>query len=948
LGSLLKGDDGNFYGMTNKGGTFGYGTIFRMSATGAITILRQLNYNTDGGYPDGELIKGVDDYLYGVTTSGGATSYGTIFKISTSGDFSVIKSFNYAADGAHPYGHLTLAKDGNYYGTTYNGGANSVGTIYKLTPGGTFSVIHHMSLAADGGNSYSSLVEGSDGNLYGVAYYGGTYGYGTIFRVTTGGNLTLLKSLNASSDGGYPLSDLIQGKDGNFYGTASSYGPNGGGTIFKITAGSVFIVVKSLSYSADGSSPAGALTQNTDGTFYGMNRNGGTNSGGTIYKIANGVYSVIHAMQPKTEGGSSSGALVKGNDGNLYALAGSGGTYNIGTAFKVSTGGNFTLLATFDGAIMGNAPYNSLTKGKDSAYYATTTDGGAYNYGTIVKICGGSTTVLLSFNGNTTGGTPKGGLIQASDGNFYGTASVGGTNNAGVIFKITPGGNYSIVHNFNNSADGGTPQGNLIQASDGFLYGMNSGGGKNNVGTIFRVALGGAYTVVRHLTYATDGGNPVGSLVQANDGNLYGIMANGGKIFQLTLSGTFNVIHTLSGSEGSNATGSLIQGIDGNLYGTCSDGGINYSGTIFQVSLGGAYKVIKMLNATTDGRMPKGNLLQGPDGMLYGLTSIGGTYNTGTIFKITTGGNLTVLRHLNVVADGGNPYGSLIFAPVNNLVANPQSVTTDQDKAVNITLTGSGGSTLNYTIASQPKNGTLSGTGANRTYTPNPGYYGKDSFFFKAAIGCMASAPAKVSITVKQVASVNHAPVLDSIKNKSVIVNDTLKFKATAKDADTTQILTFSLTSAPAGAKINAKTGQFTWTPTITGTYTATIRVTDNGTPALYDEQAFTIKVKTATTGLNSDMPLSANTMKSDDTKLFSASLYPNPVHNTCNLQFNTAIETINIVIAGAKGSTVMNKQLQLHDASAASLDVTTLTPGMYFLTVQTPDKRQIIKFIKQ
>jgi len=306
-----------------------------------------------------------------------------------------------------------------------------------------------------------------------------------------------------------------------------------------------------------------------------------------------------------------------------------------------------------------------------------------------------------------------------------------------------------------------------------------------------------------------------------------------------------------------------------------------------------------------------------------------------------------VLRHLNLITDGGNPYGSLIFAPVNNLVAKPQSVTTTQDSAVAITLSGSGGSPLSYTISTQPKNGKLSGTGANRTYTPNPGYAGADSFFYKVNIGCMASAPAKVKITVQGTTVVNHAPVLDSIPNKTVQLPNTLKFKATASDVDTMQTRTFSLINAPAGAAINASTGLFTWTPAATGTYYATIRVTDNGSPALYDEQTFTIKVKPAALTLNSSAALNDAQLKSEE-PLFNVSLYPNPVHTTCNLQLTTAAETIAVTIADAKGSVTMHKQLYLGGASSTSLDVSTLASGMYFLTVQTNNSQQTIKFIKQ
>jgi len=945
-GSLLKGDDGNFYGMTSNGGTYGYGSIFKMSATGAVTVLKEFNYSTDGGYPDGELIRGADGLYYGMTVNGGVNGYGTIFKISSSGVFTIVRSLSYA-DGGNPRGHLTLASDGNYYGITYGGGANGYGAIFKLTPNGSYTVIHSMNNTTDGGNSYSSLTEGKDGNLYGVTSTDATNYAGTIFKVTKSGALTVLRFLK-TADGTTPKCDLIQATDGNFYGTCNRGGANGVGTLFKITPSGTYTVVRNFSYTADGGYPNGSLMQNSDGLLYGMTTSGGANGVGIIFKLSlSGTYTVLHSLNATTEGSYPNGALVKGNDASLYALASSGGVYNMGTAFKVTTGGAVTRLANMNGATLGNAPLGSPIKGKDSAYYFTTSTGGAYGYGSIVKICGGTPTVLFSFNKFVNGATPKGNLVQATDGNFYGTTYDGGTNGGGTIFKITPAGNLTVLRHLSGSKDGYNPSGSLIQASDGFLYGMCTNGGPNLGGTIFKINTSGtSYTVIRSFVNATDGSNPQGSLIQAKDGNLYGMTTNVAKIFKLTLSGAFTVIHTFNSStEGYYPLGSLIQGKDGNLYGTCSDGGSKAAGTIFQVSTSGALKVLRTLDVTKDGRMPKGTLMQGPDGILYGTTSVGGTYNNGTVFKVTTGGTYTVLRHLNLTKDGGTPLGGLIFAPVNNLVANSQSVTTNQDKAVAITLTGSGATTFNYVISTQPKNGTLSGSGANRTYTPNPGYFGADSFGFKTSVGCMASAPAKVKITVK---AVNHAPVLDSIPNKTVVQNNTLKFTATAKDQDATQTLKFSLTSAPAGATINATSGAFSWTPATTGSYKATIRVTDNGSPAMYDEQTITIKVTAATTiAANSNATLSATALKSDG-QLFNARLYPNPVHTTCNLQLNTAAETITVTIADAKGSVVMNKQLHLQGTSSASLDVAALSSGMYFLTVQSANNRQTIKFIKQ
>lgn len=941
-GNLFKNDDGNFYGMSSRGGTNNMGTIFRMTPAGEVTVIKQLYYNQDGAYPDGELIKGPDGFLYGMTSAGGTNSYGTIFKISTSGDFTVIKHLNFTTDGAHPHGHLTLGTDGNFYGINYSGGNAGGGTVFKLTQAGIYSVIHNMALATEGGQSYSSLTWGSDGYLYGTAYGGGSNSYGTIFKVATDGKLTVIKQLSPA-DGTYPYSDIIQAKDGNYYGTCSGGGQYNAGVIFKVTKSGVYSIVRSFSSSADGGSPAGGLLQDTDGTFYGITRSGGSKSGGTIYKLTTAnAYSVVHPLDYNNEGHSSSAALVKGNDGSLYAMATYGGAYNYGILFKTTTTGTFSILNSFNGAVKGNIPYGSFIKSADSAYYCTTSSGGAHNHGSIIKICGGKTTVVYSFNKNVDGGYPKGNLLLASNGSFYGMTSTGGLNNSGTIFKLTAGGAFSVVHHFNGAAEGAAPLGSLIQAKDGLLYGMTSGGGSNNAGTIFKMSMGGNFNVIRSFTYATDGGAPTGSLIQAKDDNFYGMTSNGSRIFRLTTGGIYTNMRTLNSStDGYIALGSLIQGIDGNLYGTCSDGGLYSAGTIFRIGLDGTFKVLMHLNATPQGRMPKGTLLQGPDGTLYGLTSIGGAYNTGTIFKISpSGANYTVLKHLNIATDGGNAFGGLIFAPVHKLVAVAKTATVNEDSSVKITLSGSGGSPLTYTIVKAPAKGKLTGKAPNLTYKPNKNYYGNDQFSYIVGIGCMASEAAIVKIMVNPRPD---SPVLATIGNKTIAKDSTLKFKAKATDPDSGQTIKYTLIGAPAGAKINPTSGAFTWTPATVGSFTFKVRATDNGTPALYDEQQ--VKV-TVTTTFASIASASENMLTAPDAAI-RMSIFPNPAHDVLHIKLPANIGNVVVRIIDQKGALISTNNFSNTGKTTCDINISQLHNGLYFAEIQANELKETLKFIK-
>lgn len=937
-GDFYKNNDGNLYGMTSAGGTYNSGTIFKMTPAGAITIIKQFNSAIDGASPHGELIKGTDGNFYGMTSAGGTNTYGTIFKLTPSGTYTVLRHLSYASDGSNPRGHLVQAQDGNFYGITRGGGANGFGTIFKITPSGTYTVLRSFNGTTDGGSSYSSLTMGTDGNLYGITYSGGTFNLGTIFKITTGGTFTVLRSFNGTTDGGNSQSDLTLATDGNFYGTCYSGGTTGNGTIFKITPSGTYTVLKNLASTTDGATPYGNLFQNSDGVLFGMNRGGGANNNGTAFKITTaGVYTVLHSFVSATEGSTPNGGFVKGDDGDFYGMTSYGGVNVGGTAFKMTAAGTVTVLAGFNGATQGNAPYESLVKGADYAYYGTTTSGGTYGFGTIFKICGGNTTVLHSFNKIPEGGVPKGSLVLATDGNFYGTTSEGGNNSAGTIFKITPAGNYSVLRHLSSAADGGTALGSLIQGTDGDLYGMTSSGGVNAGGTIFKISITGTFTVLRHLTYASDGANPEGSLIQGTDGNFYGMTTNNSRLFKISSTGTFTVLRTLNATtDGNIPMGSLVQSTDGNFYGINSSGGSFGGGTIFKYTSSGNYSVLKHLNATPDGKTPKGNLLIGTDGNLYGTTSAGGTYNAGTIFKITPSGNYSILRHLNLDTDGGNAYGSLMLAPVNSLVANPLSITVNEDAKKSFTMSGSGGSPLTFVIVTQPKKGKFTGEGNDLKYKPNKNFNGIDSFTYIATTGCISSAPAKVTVTV---VSVPDAPVLDPIGNKSVVKNTTLSFTATAKDDDKGQTLTYSLLTPPAGAIIGATSGAFSWTPSATGTFTFKVRVTDNDNPALFDEESITVTVTANFAGekINAE----------EDQATIQESIYPNPVINSFNITLHQTVDEVKVTIFDAKGSLMRSDVYATTGKNSIRVNAADLQSGFYLLQLEMGEQVQNLKFVK-
>ena len=265
---------------------------------------------TDGSSPRG-LVQGANGYLYGITAYGGTTdeNAGTVFGMATSGGFKSLYDFcpqSGCPDGENPQGALIQATDGNFYGTTINGGANddclegACGAVFKIGPTGAFTTLYSfcaLSNCADGKNPPAGLVLGLDGSLYGVTQSGGPStpgcpgGCGSVFKITTGGTLTTIYSFCSESecaDGVGPDAGLLLGTDGNFYGSTTGGGAALEGVIFKITPAGVLTVLYSfctVGNCADGIAPEATLAQGSDGNFYGSTTGGGADSRGTIFQL---------------------------------------------------------------------------------------------------------------------------------------------------------------------------------------------------------------------------------------------------------------------------------------------------------------------------------------------------------------------------------------------------------------------------------------------------------------------------------------------------------------------------------------------------------------------------------------------------------------------------------------------------------------------------------------
>jgi uncharacterized repeat protein (TIGR03803 family) len=351
-------------------------------------------------------------------------------------------------NGAVPTDALVQGANGDLYGTTQYGGNANLGTIFQLTTSGTLTTLYSFcsqSKCIDGSQPDASLVQGSDGSLYGTTFFGGANNQGTVFTMGSSGSLTTLYSfcsLSKCADGANPHAGLIEASDGNFYGTTSSGGAKNAGVVFEITAsGSLTTLYSfcSLPNCADGSTPEGGLIQTSSGNFYGTTSQGGANGhGGTVFQLtSDGTLTTLYSfcsLALCADGEYPYAGVVQGKDGNFYSTTELGGTNAQGTIFKITPSGTLTTLYNFCSLALcadGESPYAGVMQGKDGNFYGTTELGGTDDTGTFFRTTpAGVLTTLYSFSCSgttcTQGALPVAGVVQASNGNFYGTTSSGG------------------------------------------------------------------------------------------------------------------------------------------------------------------------------------------------------------------------------------------------------------------------------------------------------------------------------------------------------------------------------------------------------------------------------------------------------------------------------------------------------------------------------------------
>jgi uncharacterized repeat protein (TIGR03803 family) len=674
-----------------------------------LTTLYSFTGGNDGANPNG-LTLATNGVLYGTTQRGGTNGLGTIFQLNSSGTPIGLYSFGGENDGASPFAALTQGRDGNFYGTSFQGGAFDNGTIFRITPAGAFTKLFSLNLT-NGDLPYAGLTLATDGNFYGATYQGGASGPGAIFKITPAGLLTTIYSFTGgASDGGFPHANLTQAADGNLYGTTHKIGVGNpsfsNGTVFRISTNGTLTTLVAFN-NTNGASSYAALTPAENGNLYGTTAFGGSFSNGTIYRIStNGQFATIYSFTGSADGAQPMAGLFLAGDGNLYGTTSAGGAFGLGTVFRMLPNGTITNLISFNG-FNGANPRAPLADGPDGNLYGTTQYGGTHGQGTIFRVSFDSAPQIITQPTNqtvfaganvtmsvvVTGGRPlfyqwkQNGVNLVDGGNVSGanartltfngvttaiagiysvlvSNAFGSAQSAEVTLSVTSSApiivtqptNVTILPGataiFAVNAIGNQPlsyqwQTNGVDVKDGATV---TGSGKISGSTSSVLTIVNA-TEANNATYTVIVSNSLGSLASTN-----ALLT----VIPASLPGTrLMTLHSFSFNRNGYEPNGLSVGTNGMLYGTTSSS----TGAVFSVSTNGTVTAPFAVFALTNGGGPSTPPIPAADN-LYGTTQFGGRDDSGCIYRLTYDGTLTALYSLAVSPEGSNYDGVFPVAPL--------------------------------------------------------------------------------------------------------------------------------------------------------------------------------------------------------------------------------------------------------------------------------------------
>jgi len=572
---LIADASGNLYGTALSGGAancenLGCGVVYKINPAGQETVLYTFTGQKDGANPAAGVVADPAGNLYGTTRYGGVTrcirGCGVVYKLSPSGLETVLYTFTLGSGGSNPTAGVVLDAAGNLYGTTDSGGANLVGTVYEVDSAGGFQVVYAFPAGNEHPLPNTGLVLDNSGNLYGTTSNGDLAPEGVIYELQQSGNMVTLYTFPPAASGTNPWAGVTRDAAGNLYGTTFTGGTYNAGTVFKVDSGGQETVLYSFTGGADGGYPEGGVVLDPAGNLYGATYGGGVSylgsdacaylGCGVVFELDTaGRETVLYSFTGSTDGGSPQFGVILDAEGNLYGTA--AGSDAGGVVYKVTPSGQETTLCYLSGEY-GSVPASGLIADAAGNFYGTTVFGGPSGTGMIYTVGPqGSLTVLYSFlstNGGRSGPDglyPSGGVVMDSAGNLYGTTSGGGAHDSGVVYRLDPASELTVLYSFTGKDDGGWPGGSLALDTAGNLYGTTEYGGGHldrcpevkpgpgGCGVVFLLDPAGLEQVLHAFT-GLDGALPFSGVIVDGAGNLYGTAyqggaADGGVVFKVTL-----------------------------------------------------------------------------------------------------------------------------------------------------------------------------------------------------------------------------------------------------------------------------------------------------------------------------------------------------------------------------------------------------------------------------
>lgn len=498
IGELFKASNGKYYGMTTEGGLYNKGVLYEYDlASNTLTNRMDFDSITNGSRPYGGFIEPVTGMLYGMTSSGGSSNYGVVFKynINTS-VYTKIYEFSLSMNGYMPYGTLIKAADGFLYGNTFSGPTtNANGTLFRIdTSNDSLTNFYIFNYRTMGSQSTGSLMQASNGKLYGLTSYGTAYLQGSFYSYDLSNSVfTRICQFKSAPLGNWGLGGLIQANNGLLYGVGNKGGDNNTGVIYSINPFTldydVLFNFDSEFSNLSGRWPQARLCQSAmNGKLYGVCSNGGSGNKGTMYSYdtGTGFYHMIHECYLPIDGQFPKWHITEAGNGKLYGvMQASSPSYGVVYEIDPATE-NYQQRLDFSGFGL-VTPNGGLTRTATGRLFGVALISGAPDSGIVYEYDYSSNTLstIASFAGGANGKSPLGSMIEASNGKLYGYAA-GGFNNKGIIFECDiVSQSVSKAYDFDSTSGTLAPDGSLMQASNGKLYGVTVNGGDSLAGTIF-------------------------------------------------------------------------------------------------------------------------------------------------------------------------------------------------------------------------------------------------------------------------------------------------------------------------------------------------------------------------------------------------------------------------------------------------------------------------------